>query len=60
VYPNGTPTDADSLSPIVTDTLHLQYEPVLFVADATGTITARLDNIYDSAELDAALRTVRG
>ncbi len=59
VYPNGEPTDATALSPLVTDPLHLTYEPVLFVADAAGLVTARLDNIYDGTELDAALRTVR-
>ncbi len=59
VYPNGEPTDPEALSPVVTDPFHLNYEPVLFVADAAGSITARLDNIYDGTELDAALRTVR-
>ena len=54
VYPGGT-ADAESLSPVVRDTLQLNYEPALFVADATGTVTARLDNIYDGAELDDAL-----
>jgi hypothetical protein len=33
----------------------LPFEPCLFVADATGTITARLDNIFDEAELTKAL-----
>jgi hypothetical protein len=59
VYPNGDPSDPDALSPLVTDPFQLTYEPVLFVANAAGVVTARLDNIYDSAELDAALRTVR-
>lgn len=54
VYPNGEPT-AESISPVVTSTLGLTYEPALFVADAAGTLTARLDNIYDGAELSAAL-----
>jgi hypothetical protein len=54
VYPGGQP-DAESLSPVVSDTLGLAYEPALFVADATGTITSRLDNIYDGDELTEAL-----
>ena len=57
VYPGGQP-DAASLSPVVTETLGLQYEPALFVVDGGGTITARLDNIYDGAELEAALAAV--
>jgi hypothetical protein len=57
VYPGGQP-DAASLSPVVTETLGLAYEPALFVVDAGGRITARLDNIYDGAELDAALAAV--
>jgi hypothetical protein len=55
VYPNGEPT-AESISPVVTETLRLTYEPALLVADATGTVTARLDNVYDGAELAEALR----
>lgn len=54
VYPNGEPT-AESLSPVVAETLGLTYEPVLFAADASGTVTARLDNIYDGDELAQAL-----
>lgn len=57
VYPNEAPPDGRP-SPIVPDTFGLGWEPVLFVADATGTITARLDNIYDGTELAAALATV--
>jgi hypothetical protein len=56
VYPNGEPT-AESISPVVTETLRLTYEPALFVADATGAVTARLDNVYDGAELAEALRS---
>ena len=36
----------------------LSYEPALFVADATGTLRARLDFSWDRTELDAALATV--
>jgi hypothetical protein len=42
-------------SPLVVDTFALGWEPVLFVADATGTVVARLDNIYDGPELAEAL-----
>jgi hypothetical protein len=59
VYPNGEPT-AESLSPVVTETLRLTYEPVLFVADAGGLVTARLDNIYDGPELTETLRSAIG
>jgi len=57
VYPYGAPPDAPA-SAIVTDAFALTYEPVLFVADATGAVTARLDNIWDGTELAAALATV--
>ena len=57
VYPFGAPPDAPP-SPIVTDSFAMSYEPALFVADAAGTITARLDNIWDGTELAAALATV--
>ena len=36
----------------------LPYEPALFVADAEGTIVARLDTTWDRAELEAALALV--
>lgn len=42
------------LAPIV-DAYALTFEPSLFVADATGTIVARLDNVYDRTELRQAL-----
>jgi len=35
----------------------LTYEPSLFVADASGIVTARLDNVFDRVELAAALAT---
>jgi hypothetical protein len=34
----------------------LPFEPVLYLARSDGTIDSRLDNIYDGAELDAALQ----
>ncbi|MBU6328827.1 MAG: hypothetical protein KGR18_02605 [Acidobacteria bacterium] len=45
----------------VTDSVRaygLSFEPSLFVARADGTITARLDNIFDRGELQAALAAV--
>jgi hypothetical protein len=35
----------------------LSFEPSLFIADASGTVTARLDNVFDRSELTAALAT---
>jgi hypothetical protein len=55
VYTEGGSGDTGPPSPLVVDTFQLSYEPVLFVADAAGTITARLDNIYDGPELAEAL-----
>lgn len=40
--------------------LHLTYEPVLFIADASGTIVTRIDNVWDAAEQRAALGAVAG
>jgi hypothetical protein len=58
VYPNGPPSPTSPPTPLVTDTFGLAYEPALFVADASGAITARLDNIYDGAELAEVLAAV--
>lgn len=55
VYTEATDAGTGAPSPLVTDTFALTWEPALFVADATGTVTARLDNIYDSVELSEAL-----
>jgi hypothetical protein len=54
VYPYGAPPAAPP-SPVVPETLGMTYEPGLFVADARGVVTARLDSIYDGPELDDAL-----
>ncbi|MEZ5257809.1 MAG: hypothetical protein R2705_13210 [Ilumatobacteraceae bacterium] len=40
------------------DAYHLAFEPVLFVADATGTIVTRLDAVMDKAEMLAAVTAV--
>lgn len=37
------------------DAYNLQFEPVLFLADATGTIVARLDGAWNQSELDETL-----
>jgi hypothetical protein len=45
----------------VTETVRaygLSFEPSLFVAGANGTITTRLDNIFDRGELRTALAGV--
>lgn len=36
----------------------LPFEPTLYLADATGTITARLDSVYDRVELREALDAI--
>ena len=42
-------------SPAV-DAYHLDYEPILWVADATGTIRHRLDVVMDQEEMAAAVK----
>jgi hypothetical protein len=51
VYTDDT---IEVVAPAVT-AYSLNFEPVLFVADATGTLVARLDSIWDESELTAAL-----
>lgn len=46
-----------TLAPII-DAYGLTFEPSLFVADATGRIVSRLDNVYDRVELGDALALV--
>jgi hypothetical protein len=57
VYKNPEAVDniaeAD-LAPII-DTYSLSYEPVLYLANSDGTIAARLDTIFDEAEVAEAL-----
>jgi hypothetical protein len=45
---------AASLAPVV-EAYGLTFEPSLFVSDAQGSVVARLDNVYDRAELREAL-----
>jgi hypothetical protein len=51
VYTDDT---IEVVAPAVT-AYSLNFEPVLFVADASGTLVARLDSIWDESELTAAL-----
>ena len=50
VYTDDT---AKTTTPVV-DALGLQYEPALFLAAPDGTVTTRLDSIFDQTELDEA------
>lgn len=43
----------DELAPLV-EGLHLDWEPSLFVVDASGTIVERLDTVFDRTEIAAA------
>ncbi|HEX7096707.1 MAG TPA: hypothetical protein VF183_12555, partial [Acidimicrobiales bacterium] len=52
------PDEGDMTTTEVISTYGLNYEPSLYVADATGTVTARLDFSWDRRELTAALGTV--
>jgi hypothetical protein len=54
VYTDET---TENLAPVI-DVFGLTYEPALFVASSDRTVAARLDNIYDTAELAATLGTV--
>jgi hypothetical protein len=56
VYTDDT---LESISPAVT-AYHMTFEPSLFVADAQSTIVARLDSIWDTEELNAALDLAAG
>jgi hypothetical protein len=54
VWTDDTTTTA---APAVT-ALDLTYEPVIFLIGADGTIRQRIDTIFDSSELDAALQSL--
>jgi hypothetical protein len=41
---------ATTLAPAVTE-LGVDYEPIIYFCDATGTVVDRLDGVWDSAEL---------
>ena len=42
-----------------TDEWHLRNEPVVYVVDRTGTVTANFELIFSDAELTAALDAVK-
>lgn len=46
--------DATKIAPAV-NAVSMNYEPALFVTDARGVITARLDAVFDSVELQSVL-----
>jgi hypothetical protein len=54
VYTDET---TQTLAPVI-DVFGLTYEPALFVASSDGLVAARLDNIYDTAELVSTLQAV--
>ncbi len=56
VYINDQPS-ADTVSPAV-QAYKLDFEPCLFLADAKGVITHRLDTVFDETEVAAALDTL--
>jgi hypothetical protein len=50
---------ATTLAPAV-EAIELDYEPVLFVTDASGTIVDRLDAVWNTSELDEVLAAATG
>ena len=46
--------DATKVAPVVT-ALAMTYEPALFVTDAKGIVTARLDAVFDEVELESVI-----
>ena len=51
---SGTVTLVDAV-----ESFGLTYEPSLYVADASGTVTARLDNVFDTTEIREALASAQ-
>ncbi|MEI7592978.1 MAG: hypothetical protein WCK41_07135 [Actinomycetes bacterium] len=49
--------DSATLAPVI-DAYGLSYEPALFIANGSGQIVERLDNIFDRAELTAAFKRI--
>jgi hypothetical protein len=49
--------DGQTVSPTVA-AYKLPFEPTLYLADATGLIRTRIDNLFDSDEVDAALKAL--
>jgi hypothetical protein len=57
VYVDPTSGNLDDTTDAIA-TYALGWEPSFYVADATGTVTARLDFLWDDTEFQAALATV--
>ena len=57
VYVDPQPDDLGALLPVVEAT-GVTYEPFLFLIDANGTVTGRLDHIWDRTELRELLDQV--
>ena len=47
--------DSATKSAAIVDAYNMSFEPCLFLADQTGVIVNRLDNVWDSDELATAL-----
>ena len=47
VYADAAATES---APVI-EQLHLDYEPVVYLTDASGTIVDRLDGVWDASEL---------
>lgn len=63
VYANPREVDGNLADPAirtapVTEAMRLDFEPVLFVVGSDGIVSDRLDNVYDTAELERALAEV--
>lgn len=54
VYPDDQGPTSGSLAPIV-EALGMEFEPSLYLIGADGIVIDRLDNVFDRAELTAAL-----
>ncbi len=57
--PHAVPTIAEATSAPIVAAFGMPFEPILFVADRTGTLVERHDSIFDSAQLEAALALAR-
>jgi hypothetical protein len=52
--------DSTTVSAPAVDAYNLTYEPVVWMADATGKIVARLDALWNQDELDEVLNALVG
>lgn len=57
--PRAVPTVAEATSAPIVETYGMPFEPILFVADRTGTLVERHDSIFDATQLEAALALAR-